>query len=106
MKNFDKSKPIPVTVGNKLVTGPGTVVVVSCPVSARPKATLSWQRNGEPITSGVKYKLNSDKSKLTIIGVEFEDAGSYVCNAFNRAGNDFASMNMIVASKYMNKLLL
>lgn len=86
-------------VGNNLITGPGAVVVVSCPVSARPKATLTWQRKGVPINPSLKYRFSPDKSKLTILGVDFIDAGAYVCTAFNRAGTDFASMDMIVASK-------
>ena len=60
---------------------------------------LSWQRNGEPIVSNEKYELNPDQSELMIKNVHFNDAGTYVCTAFNRAGTAFEGMTMIVASK-------
>ncbi|KAK3738145.1 hypothetical protein QZH41_016645, partial [Actinostola sp. cb2023] len=98
IKNFDKTQPIRVTVGTTLITSPNATVVVSCPVSARPTAVLSWQRNGKAIIPSQKYRMNSDKSKLTILAVQYQDTDAYVCTAFSRAGSDFARMDMIVAT--------
>jgi hypothetical protein len=99
IKNLDKTKPIRVPIGTKLITTLNTTVVVRCPTTARPRAVLSWQRNGEAIVANEKYKLNGDKSELTIMDMQFSDNGVYVCSAFNRAGTDFESMDITVASK-------
>ncbi len=38
----------------------------------------------------------SDNEIHTISGVVWDDAGTYVCNATNRLGNDLKSYNLIV----------
>ena len=50
-----------------------------------PSPQLKWERKDGNLPTG-RYVISSDKLQLTIINVQYSDAGVYVCNGFNAGG--------------------
>lgn len=68
-------------------------IVLDCKVIANPKETVTWYKNGNPLRSNWKYKLEnyeqsggSQTHSLTINYLERLDFGDYVCLAVNKVG--------------------
>ncbi|GAB1610545.1 myosin light chain kinase, smooth muscle-like isoform X4 [Argonauta hians] len=76
--------------------------VVKFKASFEGKATLRWERYGQPIVQNDKYKLyhSLDFNYLEINSVELSDAGIYICIVENSAGCDTASAVLEVFEDY------
>ena len=58
-----------------------------CVASGVEEPEIQWLQNGRPLgSSGTKYRLLDDNSKLELIHAQIEDAGRYTCIAKNQAG--------------------
>nr|XP_029725955.1 titin-like isoform X8 [Aedes albopictus] len=70
----------------------GETVRFECRVEPKedPKLRVEWFRNGKPLPSGHRYRTIYDMGfvSLDILSVYIEDAGDYVCRAFNEHGED------------------
>ena len=78
-----------------------------CNATARPRPEITWWRMGSQLMEqpGV-IEINSSTfgerevvSNLTIIMADPSDAGGYVCNATNAAGQDTAAAELTVHGK-------
>lgn len=70
----------------------GETVRFECRVEPKedPKLRVEWFRNGKPLPSGHRYRTIYDMGfvSLDILSVYIEDAGDYVCRAYNEHGED------------------
>ena len=64
-------------------------MVLSCDADGKPSPTLSWTRNGSPITTSdnSSISISEDSKQLTITNVRRTDSGEYQCVANNSLGN-------------------
>ena len=63
-------------------------VALSCNATGNPVPTISWTKDGSPISSNSRISLSSDNKQLTITNVNRTDSGEYRCVANNKLGND------------------
>uniref|UniRef100_A0A8D0P2M9 Hemicentin-1 n=1 Tax=Sus scrofa TaxID=9823 RepID=A0A8D0P2M9_PIG len=84
-------------IGNMLDTGrrgEAKDVIISNPISlycetnAAPPPTLTWYKDGHPLTSSDRVLILPGGRVLQIPRARVEDAGRYVCVAVNEAGED------------------
>uniref|UniRef100_A0A8C9DLV3 Hemicentin-1 n=1 Tax=Prolemur simus TaxID=1328070 RepID=A0A8C9DLV3_PROSS len=84
-------------IGNMLDTGrsgEAKDVIINNPISlycetnAAPPPTLTWYKDGRPLTSSDKVLILPGGRVLQIPRVKVEDAGRYTCVAVNEAGED------------------
>ncbi|XP_043941249.1 hemicentin-1 [Protopterus annectens] len=82
--------------GNSTTAGDGEItnVILNNPISlycetnAVPPPTLSWYKDGNPLTSSDRVLLLPGGRVLQIPRAQAEDAGRYMCVAINEAGED------------------
>ena len=75
--------------GNSTVyTGLGHQFVLSCSVSAWPRAAVVWSRQHRTIRDSARLttRLRGDTHYLFVYNVTDTDFGEYVCTASNRLG--------------------
>lgn len=69
---------------------PGAAIKLVCPLEpgSNPPPLVAWQREGESIHPGWdRYKVQEEGRVLRIIGVEWEDGGTFVCRVTNGFGS-------------------
>ncbi|NXY71494.1 NCAM2 protein, partial [Glareola pratincola] len=66
----------------------GEAITLFCRAIGSPPPEISWYRNGKLIEENEKYTLRGSNTELTIRDIKNIDAGPYICNAKNKAGND------------------
>ncbi|NWU69266.1 NCAM2 protein, partial [Pterocles burchelli] len=66
----------------------GEAITLYCRAAGSPPPEISWYRNGKLIEENEKYMLRGSNTELTIRDIKNIDAGPYICNAKNKAGND------------------
>ncbi|KAL9951090.1 hypothetical protein ACROYT_G043686 [Oculina patagonica] len=73
-----------------LNAGEGDDVTLSCNADGNPEPTISWTRNGSPMSTpgNSRITFSDNKKQLTITNVNRTDSGEYRCVASNSLGND------------------
>ncbi|XP_019380281.1 PREDICTED: neural cell adhesion molecule 2 isoform X2 [Gavialis gangeticus] len=66
----------------------GEAITLFCRATGSPEPEIIWYRNGKLIEESEKYILKGSHTELTIRNIKNIDAGPYVCEAKNKAGND------------------
>ncbi|XP_051950032.1 hemicentin-1 [Xyrauchen texanus] len=70
-------------------------VVLPCEVHGFPRPTITWQREGVPITAGHRLTLLSNGA-LKFSRVTLGDAGTYQCLAQNEAGTALGRTHLVL----------
>lgn len=73
----------------------GEKVVFHCNASGVPSPTIAWQKLGSHLTNDTLYQ----NGLLTMDSASSSDAGSYVCKAVNREGEDSLKVQLEVIGK-------
>ncbi|XP_075981850.1 hemicentin-2-like [Anticarsia gemmatalis] len=60
---------------------------IVCEFEANPPATITWYKNGKPLSSDGNILISSDMTTLTIKRMNFELRGPYSCDARNELQN-------------------
>ena len=60
----------------------------SCNATGNPAPTISWTKDGSPVSNNSRIGLSGDNKQLTIRYVSRTDSGEYQCVADNSLGND------------------
>jgi len=65
---------------------------------------FTWTKNGLPIgkKSHSGQRIAADGSKLIIVSLNRNDAGSYFCEAINSQGTDVVEIKIIVECNYID----
>ncbi|KAJ8721477.1 hypothetical protein PYW07_002252 [Mythimna separata] len=91
----------------------GDEVTLVCRVSGVPAPRVRWVRAGRLLANTTSNNVNSGRafmlrsegqtSNLTIKSADLQDAGSYTCNAENRAGKAEVILSLAIEKKPENK---
>ncbi|XP_064420214.1 hemicentin-2 [Latimeria chalumnae] len=71
-------------------------VTLECHSHAIPLPTLSWMKDGRPLSSIGRAKLSESGSLLQLENAQIQDAGHYTCEASNSAGRTEKHFNLDV----------
>lgn len=71
---------------------------LKCQPDAAPRPTIWWYKGGSEITTGARYKVESDGT-LVIDKVNKQDAGQYQCRAQNILDEASANASAYVLGK-------
>lgn len=85
---------------SQIING-GDKVVLECDVIGSPQPSITWTRDGHPLTENGRYKQSYDGrvSVLIISQSVVEDSGKYECMAINSSGK--VSVDALIVVKGM-----
>ena len=63
-------------------------MTLSCDATGNPVPTISWTKDGSPLSNNSRISLSADNKQLTITNVSRTDSGEYRCVASNSVGNE------------------
>ncbi|XP_053104155.1 contactin-2 isoform X2 [Hemicordylus capensis] len=72
----------------------------SCAAAGKPRPTIRWLRNGQPLTSQNRIEVNG--GDLRILKLTMEDSGMYQCVGENKHGIIYASAELSVQDFRLN----
>ena len=64
----------------------GSTAVFECIFTGNPKPKVEWFKNSTRIAKGKHGRFNVNDQLLIILGVRFDDAGTYSCRVSNALG--------------------
>ena len=64
----------------------GSTAVFECIFTGNPKPKVEWFKNSTRIAKGKNGRYNVNDQLLIILGVTFDDAGTYSCRVSNALG--------------------
>ena len=95
---MDRVEPVePVTVVQ------GSLVTLTCEARGVPPPTLTWMKDGQPLSLHRNLLLDGQETRLQLPDVTPSDAGLYSCVASNQAGSSTKSFNLTVLGTSKNK---
>ncbi|XP_037077777.1 LOW QUALITY PROTEIN: peroxidasin homolog [Pollicipes pollicipes] len=97
------SRPRFVRAPQDVHVGVGDVAELVCVVDGYPTPELLWLRGGNAITTQTpRYRLRfaAREANLTIINVQPQDAGEYLCSASNRLGRVSSPAQLVLQSEF------
>ena len=87
----DRVEPVePVTVVQ------GSLVTLTCEARGVPPPTLTWLKDGQPLSLHRNLLLDGRETRLQLPDVAPSDGGLYSCVASNQAGSSTKSFNLTV----------
>ncbi|XP_032434339.1 hemicentin-1 [Xiphophorus hellerii] len=87
----DRVEPVePVTVVQ------GSLVTLTCEARGFPLPTLTWMKDGQPLSLHRNLLLDGQETRLQLPDVAHSDEGLYSCVASNQAGSSTKSFNLTV----------
>lgn len=90
----DNVEPVePVTVVQ------GSLVTLTCEAHGVPPPTLTWMKDGQPLSLHRNLLLDGEETRLQLPDVTPSDEGLYSCVASNQAGSSTKSFNLTVFGK-------
>ncbi|BFZ25513.1 hypothetical protein BsWGS_28552 [Bradybaena similaris] len=89
--------PVIRTPGSTLKAVPGKKVYMPCEASGDPEPSITWERDGMPVSLfGNRFSVNTASQALRIFSVKVDDRGNYTCIAKNPFGVDTIVVALIV----------
>ncbi|XP_021098568.1 hemicentin-1 [Heterocephalus glaber] len=70
----------------EIIATRGKTVSLECEVQGVPKPTVTWMKDGHPLTKGRGVEIVDDGHILQLKNIHVSDTGRYVCVAMNAAG--------------------
>ncbi|XP_055367591.1 hemicentin-1 [Betta splendens] len=74
----------------------GSLVTLTCEARGVPPPTLTWMKDGQPLSLHHNLLLDGRETRLQLPDVAPSDAGLYSCVASNQAGSSTKSFNLTV----------
>ena len=83
---------------HNVVIPEGKDTILSATCSGTPMPTISWEKNGKPLTADCEYRIdiNGGHSRLYIVNATKKDEGWYQCTASNSAGTTITRTTVTV----------
>ncbi|XP_075903122.1 hemicentin-1 [Nelusetta ayraudi] len=99
--NFDVQVQVPPGVDHVEPVEPvtvvqGSLVTLTCEARGVPPPTLTWLKDGQPLSLHRNLLLDGQETRLQLPNVGRSDAGLYSCVASNQAGSSTKSFNLTV----------
>eukprot|EP00795_Rhopilema_esculentum_P002366 gene2366-18005_t len=76
----------------------GSTAVFECIFTGNPKLKVEWFKNNTKIEKGKNGRFTVSDQLLIILGVQFNDAGTYACRVSNTLGMKFQTAKLAVVS--------
>lgn len=96
----DRVEPVePVTVVQ------GSLVTLTCEAHGFPLPTLTWMKDGQPLSLHRNLLLDGQETRLQLPDVARSDEGLYSCVASNQAGSSTKSFNLTVLGRTITALI-
>ena len=107
IKSLKEIKPIRLTIGDEVTALTESPITIDCPVTGRPKPTVTWKRNGKDIADGEDYKLlGGVNNSIAVLKTDsVADSGIFVCTATSLIGSNSANSALTFVSKCCGLLL-
>lgn len=97
----DRIEPVePVTIVQ------GSLVTLSCEARGVPPPTLTWLKDGQPLSLHRNLLLDGRETRLQLPDVAPSDAGLYSCVASNQAGSSTKTFNLTVLGNHTQTCIL
>lgn len=82
----------------------GKEAVLSCTCSGTPLPSISWEKDGKPLTADKEYRIDisGGHSRLYIVNATKIDEGWYQCTATNSAGVTVTRTKVTVLREYFS----
>ncbi|KAM9858177.1 hemicentin-1 [Aulostomus maculatus] len=74
----------------------GSLVTLTCEARGVPPPTLTWMKDGQPLSLHRNLLLDGQETRLQLPDVAPSDAGLYSCVASNQAGSSTKSFNLTI----------
>ncbi|XP_035291447.1 hemicentin-1 [Anguilla anguilla] len=74
----------------------GSLVTLTCEARGIPPPSLSWLKDGQPLSLHRNLLLDGHETRLRLPDVSSADAGQYSCVASNQAGSSTKTFNLTV----------
>ncbi|XP_061672486.1 hemicentin-1 [Syngnathoides biaculeatus] len=74
----------------------GSLVTLTCEARGVPPPTLTWMKDGQPLSLHRNLLLDGQETRLQLPDVAASDAGLYSCVASNQAGSSTKSFNLTI----------
>ncbi|XP_013862624.1 hemicentin-1 isoform X1 [Austrofundulus limnaeus] len=99
--NYDVQVQVPPGVDNVEPVEPvtvvqGSLVTLTCEARGVPPPTLTWMKDGQPLSLHRNLLLDGEETRLQLPDVAPSDEGLYSCVASNQAGSSTKSFNLTV----------
>lgn len=78
----------------------GSLVTLSCEARGVPPPTLTWFKEGQPLSLHRNLLLDGQETRLQLPDVAPSDAGLYSCVASNQAGSSTKTFNLTVLGNH------
>lgn len=78
----------------------GSLVTLSCEARGVPPPTLTWLKDGHPLSLHRNRLLDGQETRLQLPDVTPSDAGLYSCVASNQAGSSTKTFNLTVLGNH------
>lgn len=85
-------------IGDNVTAALNTTITVKCPVSGVPTPSVSWFKDGSPISQGERLSLTSNSS-LVVNRAEMDDSAKYTCSVQSVFGKEDLSTTMTIIGK-------
>ncbi|XP_049332176.1 carcinoembryonic antigen-related cell adhesion molecule 5 [Astyanax mexicanus] len=85
-----------ITAPTSLLIAGNTTVNLTCKASKGKADSVTWLKDDKPLMDTNRIVYTSDKTTLTIITVQKEDAGNYKCQLTNKMNSDSSIYTMAV----------
>ena len=93
--HLSSDKPEIATHPHSITIEEGQKVTLYCNSTGNPVPTISWNKDGYPVSNGFRIILSPNHEQLTIRNVNRIDRGDYKCLATNRVGTDTSNASTI-----------
>ncbi|CAG5120033.1 unnamed protein product [Candidula unifasciata] len=98
--------PVIRTQGSTLKAIPGKKVYMACEASGDPQPTITWEREGMPVSLfGNRFSVTVGSEALRIVNLLVDDRGNYSCIAKNPFGVDIITVTLVVMIKPECKII-
>ena len=85
-------------IGDNVTAASNTTITIKCPVSGVPTPSVSWFKDGSPISQGERLSLTSNSS-LVVNRAEMGDSAKYTCSVQSVFGKEDLSTTMTIIGK-------
>ena len=102
VESYD-GQSVSASVGDSIRAVPETTITVQCDASGFPRPTITWTKDGQPLSEGGRIAIFRNGS-LSISSALASDSGEYSCIARNRLGENEVSSTIRVVGMYSAKI--
>nr|XP_020731255.1 hemicentin-2-like [Odocoileus virginianus texanus] len=94
--SISKDDPLGEVSVKEVKTKVNSTLTLECECWAVPPPTISWYKDGQPVTPNLRVRILGEGRLLQIQPTQVSDSGRYLCVATNVAGEDDQDFNVLI----------